>query len=370
MPSAPTLPATGPAPLSAGGTLPHRGLAEQVAAAHSPSVNAAATKLAQLEALARGMQRGKGGDVGKEGEELGEGRDQLVAGIAELRGLINAMTADIGAPQLKALKAAFYRTINAISPFYYQHNNVIFEYSKKRGEKRDVWNTCNITSTSMALEALGKTPTDYDKPDLLPQVAAYFSNELTNKAADKTSADLAGYRMPEVLAMAAVVEMLGRRQGSPKQVAAAAQKAFEWIPALSPLKILAERFGVLAVEHYHRQISELRVYGKTHHKAAGRQGAARKAGRGTSAAGLSEGSIEQKVPLEAYKRGVLAQVVPEIDAGRQVVIGQFNHFVRLQALDDEFVIKDDPGAPGGANLKITWEEARAMGLFNIWLVIG
>ena len=293
-----------------------------------------------------------------------------MAGIAELRRLIAGMTTDLPAPQMKALKAAFYAAINAVSPYYYQHNNVIFEYSKKRGERRDVWNTCNITSTSMALEALGKNPTDYDRPDLLPQVMAYFSSELTHKAADKTSDSLAGYRMPEVLAMAAVVEMLGRRQGTPAEVEKAALKAFEWIPALKPLKILAERFGVTATENYHSQITELRTYGKEHWRAADRQGDLRKAGKATSEAGLSEGTIERDVPLLQYKRGVLTRVLPQLEAGKQVVIGQYWHFVRLQSLDDEFVVKDDPGAVGRANLKITWEEARAMGLFNVWLVIG
>ena len=51
------------------------------------------------------------------------------------------------------------------------------------------------------------------------------------------------------------------------------------------------------------------------------------------------------------------------------MIGQYRHFVRLQAVTDEFVIKDDPGHYTGANEKATWEEARAMGLFLKWIVI-
>jgi hypothetical protein len=59
----------------------------------------------------------------------------------------------------------------------------------------------------------------------------------------------------------------------------------------------------------------------------------------------------------------------ELDAGRQVVVGQRHHFVRLQSVTDEFVTKDDPGHHTGANEKATWEEARAMGLFLKWIVI-
>jgi len=44
--------------------------------------------------------------------------------------------------------------------------------------------------------------------------------------------------------------------------------------------------------------------------------------------------------------------------------------VRVQGFTDEFVIKDDPGRYTGANEKATWEEARAMGLFLSWIVVG
>ena len=85
---------------------------------------------------------------------------------------------------------------------------------------------------------------------------------------------------------------------------------------------------------------------------------------------MSDSQIEHDVPLQQYRRDAMAQVGKHLDAGKQVVGGQWHHFVRLQALTDDFVIKDDPGHYTGANEKATWEEARAMGLFLNWIVIG
>jgi hypothetical protein len=43
--------------------------------------------------------------------------------------------------------------------------------------------------------------------------------------------------------------------------------------------------------------------------------------------------------------------------------------VRLQAVEDDHVVVDDPGSAGKANRKVTWEEARAMGYFAVGLVL-
>jgi hypothetical protein len=51
------------------------------------------------------------------------------------------------------------------------------------------------------------------------------------------------------------------------------------------------------------------------------------------------------------------------------VLGQFNHFVRLQELDEEFIVKDDPGSWTRSDIRVTWEEARALGLFNKWMIV-
>ena len=67
---------------------------------------------------------------------------------------------------------------------------------------------------------------------------------------------------------------------------------------------------------------------------------------------------------------MLADIRPHLDGGRQVVVAQHNHYVRLQAVTDEFIVKDDPGRFTHANARPTWEEARALGLFQHWIAIG
>ena len=284
----------------------------------------------------------------------------MVAGLSQ---------SGLPADQVKAIQAGFYRAINLVTPFYYQHNNVMFEYSKERGARKDIWNTCNITSLSMVLEAFGKTAADYDRSDRLGPVLAYFKGDLAG-ALDTTGTDLSGYRLPDVLGMAAVVEVLGGVDApTDKQMEKAAGDAMEWVPNIKHLKILASRFGMdSSIEWYHHD--ELAAYGKTHWKLARDQGLLRKKGKATSLEGLSDAAIESQVPLEQYRRGILAKLVPILDQGKQVVVGQFNHFVRLKTLDQDGVTKDDPGDPRGATIRHTWEEVRALGLFENFLIVG
>ncbi|MEQ9237161.1 hypothetical protein [Coleofasciculus sp. E2-BRE-01] len=48
-----------------------------------------------------------------------------------------------------------------------------------------------------------------------------------------------------------------------------------------------------------------------------------------------------------------------------------NHFVRLDALDQDVIQVDDPGERGFKNLQVTWEEARNLGYFKgFWEITG
>jgi hypothetical protein len=175
------------------------------------------------------------------------------------------------------------------------------------------------------------------------------------------------------------------RTGSEKAILAGGNHAFNSVPSADAIATLAGDFGVSARQgaltlaasgRADATPDALNVFGGQHWKQADNQ-AVKETGdkaspeqRGRKAGGLSNADIEHKVPLERYKHAVLAQIGPELDAGRQVVVGQWHHFVRLQAVSDEFVIKDDPGHFTGFNETATWEEARAMGLFLNWIVIG
>ena len=134
-----------------GAALADSALEALVAASHSPAAEAAAAELAALEATFKTLKRDD------HNQETGKGRDDLVAGFASLRTKVSALDA--------ALQPHFYRAINAISPYYYQGDNIILEFDKFDKETgkflKHIYNTCNITSLSMTLEALGKSPADY-----------------------------------------------------------------------------------------------------------------------------------------------------------------------------------------------------------------
>ncbi|HEX2851413.1 MAG TPA: hypothetical protein VHN98_12705, partial [Acidimicrobiales bacterium] len=345
------------------------------AAAGSRDVDTAVARLHDLEhrfhAMARGRETGNKNNIG---EELGKERDQLVADIKSLRQLVAGLSASgLGATQLEAIQAALYRGINAVSPYYYQHNNVIYEYSKGRGEK-NIYNTCNITSLSMCLEALGRTAADYPHPELLKPVAEFFGHELADKAGDVTSQDLTGYRLPEVVAMVATVHLLGNKLGTHDEIAAAAGRVMgkeAWLANINHVAILAAYFGASPTVGSIGFSEALNAYGKEHWKATDLGAEKRKqTGKGAAAGSLTTADIEEKIPAKAYKRAAMHALAPALDGGKQVVVGQFHHFVRLQSIDDQWVVKDDPGRWTGEDLKVTWEEARALGLFTNYCIVA
>lgn len=96
----------------------------------------------------------------------------------------------------------------------------------------------------------------------------------------------------------------------------------------------------------------------------------RRKGRNVDDEGLSTPEIETTLPLDKLRRDILALNGPMLDQGKQVIAGQFNHFVRIEAVSEQAVIKDDPGNCLRSNDKLTWEEVRALGLFENYLVLG
>jgi hypothetical protein len=379
-----------------------------VAAAHSPAVEAVAADLAGLEKTFKSMKRSK------YKEELGVERDKLVELIGDLRAKIARLdTGGLEAAAAAELKARFHRALNAVTPFYYQHENIILEYSTAHHEKKDIFNTCNITSLSMALEALGKDTKDYKHKELIPPIGEYFANDIANKAdaaAKVADKGLLGLRLPDYIAMAAIARAMGYEQGTTKDIEAAGNVAFGSdtkqrklaIQHVDTLTALADDFGVQArygafkldpgakrdtgsqdLDDFAEKQFEGTKAGAAlsalqaklaKEKDPERQAALEKQlatlTKKVDAAKTADAEIEGKVPLERYKRQVLAQLGPELDRGRQVIVGQYHHYVRLESIDENGVVKDDPGGWNRGNWRITWEQARAMGLFRIWLSLG
>jgi hypothetical protein len=411
-PAAPP-PAATPAPAAAGprGTPQDPELAQLVAAARNPEVDAAAGELASLEKKFMGLKRSSSSK-----EEVGKERDELVEGFRSLRARVAAFDkAGLDPKVAAALKTGFYRAINAISPFYYQKLNIILEFdrvNKTTGVTEHIWNTCNITSLAMTLEALGKSAADYKHKALIPPIAQVFEKDVKareegGRAHEKVGTELSGLRLPDYIAMAAIVWKMGYKTGSPEQILKGANDAFNSVASAEAVKTLGKDFGA-SVKYGEFKLDPgakkdagqraLKQFGAKHSKQADVKAEAetrlreieRLLERETNPAKraklekekaklqaklakvgpLSDAAIESALPLEQYKQTVLAQIGPELDSGRQIVVGQHNHFVRLQAVTDEFVIKDDPGGFTRGNMQATWEEARAMGLFWHWISIG
>jgi hypothetical protein len=402
-------PAGPAAPAGPRGTLADPALDALVATAAKPEVDAAAAKLASLEKKFRGLAKSS------TNEEKGTGRDELVEGFGDLRELIARIDgAGLDPKQAAALKAQFFRAMNAITPFYFQGNNIILEFDRinKNTQKLEhVWNTCNITSLSMVLEALGKSAADYKYKSLIPAIAKVYTKDVDDRAKDKVADDegtyLSGLRLPDYVAMAAIVWQMGYKTGTKEQILAGGNAAFNAVPSSTAIIRLAKDFGATANPGAFKLdasakkdpgADRLRSYGEKHHGAADKQAqaetelheieaklasesnAAKKASLEKQKAkleakvakgpSLTDAGIEAKIPLEQYKRTILTEVGAELDRGNEIVVGQFNHFVRLQSVDEEFVVKDDPGGFTRGNMRATWEEARAMGLFTKWISIS
>jgi hypothetical protein len=412
-PSAPTVPATpaGPTPAPGGPTPTAPGepqdlqLAAFVAGLNNPAATAAADELAALEQRSRAAER--------EGtEETGAGRDELVAGIAALRAKVAALDgAGLAPAPLAALKARLYRALNAISPYYSQGRNIDLlegkEQAKELGTTTSVTTrTGNITSLAMALEALGKGTGDYDagKRDEVTAAAKVFNAEV--RAATLTApgdgtawGKLAGLRLPDFMELAAIAEVLKGGGASAEAVTGAAVTAWGKILSIDFLRQLAERFGATGtVKHFtldptadkeaqQRDLAALSGWGGKHRSAVEKLVDARNqmaAASGKQRERLQQryeqalaklrgatdkSTIDQKLPIEAYKRAMTAQVGAELGAGAAVVVLISGHYVRLQAIFDDHVVVDDPAQQARANRAVTWEEARAMGYFKHRLVL-
>ena len=282
-------------------------VAALVKAAHHADVDAAAAKLAELERQYKTTKRFRGADRTAHGEMDGKDRDELVQSIAAVRQMVAGLSqSGLEEKQLKALQATFYRAIDLVSPYYYQHNNVMLEYSSERGAKHDVFNTCNITSLAMCLQAMGLTAKNYERPELLAPIIRYFQADI-GKALEVTTPDLNGYRLPDVLGMAAVAENLSvKDKPGHDHLESAASAAMEWVPNINHMKILASRFGVTGeIGSYHHD--ELAAYGKGHWQDASRRSDQRREGRKVDDQGLSTEEIEKRLPLERFKEDVLAR---------------------------------------------------------------
>lgn len=80
--------------------------------------------------------------------------------------------------------------------------------------------------------------------------------------------------------------------------------------------------------------------------------------------------IETLLPLADYKSTIIPVMQAAINGGNQVMVNLHNHFVRLQSLDEDAIIIDDPGNRQGENVRVPWEQAREYGYFQNYLILA
>ena len=164
--------------------------------------------------------------------------------------------------------------MNAISPYYFQGLNIILEFdrvNKKTGKLEHVWNTCNITSLSMTLEALGKSAADYKYPHADPADRQGLHEGHRRQGAGKVGSDLAGLRLPDYVAMAAIAWQMGYKTGNDDAILKGGNDAFNAIPSADAIATLAADFGAKATKGHLATADDLASYGKDHWKAADNQ---------------------------------------------------------------------------------------------------
>lgn len=261
-------------------------------------------------------------------QEQGGPRDDLVALLGEIRADVDAL-ADLDLPveELESVTAWAHRRLNRVSPYYLQGTNADFL------ETRDSTRTCNLTCLAMTLEALGITAAAYsgDRSKLdevrgHPGEAGHYDYEAVfDRAKDVTAPDdLNALRLPDFLQLVFV----GRNMENGMALKPAVKKAMGDILDLKKLAAVARAFGVAA---YARPV------------------------------GFPSRETDQRQRhVEAFG-GLL-------DQGKQVIAGVGGHFVKIENIEDDGLVINDPGTSKRSDEMIPW--ADTAGFVKSLMIVG
>ncbi|MCA9521493.1 MAG: hypothetical protein KC609_10995 [Myxococcales bacterium] len=248
-------------------------------------------------------------------------RTFIAAARRQVASLSRASTG-LSQKRLVALKAKLHRRLRALSPYYSQMAaglpiNKIFGGTASKHSKRYYAITCHIHSMAMAFEGLGKSARDFmgDWDRLLAIARGIDAKRYPDRAA------LEALRLPEFLMLVSVYEHVG---GEPNRVTQTIKKS-----AYGPnFGGLGSYFGIKS-----------------------------KDGKGTP-------------PKRRDKATIMAELVPLLQSGAQIAVQSVtrnSHYVRLEHLDQDRVIFDDPAGPG-KNRELTWPVALQKGYFARYVV--
>jgi hypothetical protein len=340
-------------------------------------------------------------------EEQGQGRDDLVEGIRVLRGKLDGLAAEhLDKQQLTAFKTAVYHALNEIAPYYFQCRNVDILETPPYDQTR----TCNLTCLGMALESLGRNPTMFTgSQDAVIAAARVYQHKLVGDGISDPAQDamggrgtswtnLTGMRFPDFLELAAIAnEMKG--DNTDEGVKAGAKAAWDQILVWGNLIDLAKLFKVNAKQKLfdvtgtkndrkkktkhdyvvlkehgdkNRMAVEKFINAQNDYEAKPDEKHKEKVEKLRPAyeAAIGNTGMDDRVDLEGYRAHLVEHVGADLDSGAAVIVGLSGHFVRLQAINADHVLVNDPGRDSRSLTKLTFAEARAMGYFATRFVLS
>jgi hypothetical protein len=329
-------------------------------------------------------------------EEIGDAREERVKEIGSVRKKIAALTAEtlgVSAEELGQAKAYLYRRLAPLAPYYNQiaNTNMLEQYEIENGEPVPIpdkpgeyvmvpgWQrTCNVTVPAMVVEGLGKTKDDYKNKGNLPLLRSIFDHlegkYKKRKFYDAVS-DFDSLRLPDFMTLIAISYRMPK--GSDTLSDEAFNEALKTARQQAANKTVKHNVITSLVKAFDAKTEQHKIYPKQLEKiGSARRNYIRKVLLGEKIPSKVKKKYEsvkadELLPVETYREAVLAEVNPLLDSGAQILVGMENHFVRLDALDEDTVMVDDPGFADLKNVRVTWEQARDMGFFKVfWAVRG
>ena len=80
--------------------------------------------------------------------------------------------------------------------------------------------------------------------------------------------------------------------------------------------------------------------------------------------------MQQVIPISEYRRGFEPTVSDALSAGKQVIVNLQSHYVRLESLNEDGFVIDDPGHKGGETQSVPWKLGIADGYFRKYFIVS
>ena len=293
----------------------------------------------------------------------------LIKWSREIVSSLNAQSLGITKKQLIRIKAFYYNLINTLSPYYTQMANLNLLW---KGSRKAWRRTCNVTSMSMVLNALGINVTDFiGNRGIITRIAKHYLHNI------KTFSDLIPLRMPDFLQLVVIyiyyqksnIKIFNKRVKKARSAAAAiiskSLNVFKEIAKLFKVKEVARDF----ISSYGSQRHKILKQKKKIEKQYQNNKDDIKYIKEIAKINKKLNKLNNIYTAKKYKKRVLNSIRPYLNAGGQIIINRPGHYVRLESVDNKGITIDDP-ATRGKNFKISWAKANKAGYFRSYVVFN